>query len=292
MHRTRLTLRINATSCALFGAILAVWPVEVSKLLGQMPSLILTVLGFALIVHAGHLLFASFKKVISKLEVYYFSMCDQAWFLASLALLVITDWISTPTGIGVTIAVAIMVSAIGLAQLWTYAEATNAGVPSGSETYAAMDRLLMPANLSRLKSIGVSWLDMKMWVKIWLFFLNGVFLAAFLYIPSELARVTLVAYVACLPLMLSFMIVQRGLTRLLSLGHLIPWTPLLVYVFLRLFTDSAGSQIGAQTSPEIFVFSIVLFICVAICLVFDFYDLVRWILGHRGRLGSPSELRV
>ena len=291
MRSTRVTLRINATTCAVFGAIFAIWPIEVSKLLGQMPSLILCVLGFALIAHAGHLLVVSFKKVISKFEVYYFSAGDQAWFLASLALLVTTDWISSPTGIGMTIAVSIMVSTIGLAQLWTYAEATDAGVPSGSETHTATDRLLMPANLSRMQAIGVSWLGIKTWVKIWLFFLNGVFLAAFLFIPSEIARVTLVAYVACLPLMLSFMIVQRGLTCLLGLGHLIPWTPLLVYVYLRLFTDSAGLQISSQTSPELFVFSITLFICVAICLVFDLYDLLRWSMGHRRRLGSPSEVR-
>lgn len=291
MDATRLTLRVNATTCAVFGAIFVIWSIEVSQLLGKVPSLILTVLGLGLIAHAGHLILVSRKKAISKFEVYYFSAGDQAWFLASLALLVMTDWISSPVGIWVTIIVAIMVSTIGLAQLWTYAEATDSGVPTASDKYAETDRFLMPANLSRLKSIGVSWLGMKAWVKIWLFFLNGVFLAAFLFIPSEVARVTLVAYVACLPLMLSFMIVQRGLTRLLGLGHLIPWVPLLIYVLLRLFTDNAGSQIRFQTTPELFIFSVVLLFSVGICLAFDIYDLLRWSAGHRGRFGSSSELR-
>lgn len=289
MHSTRITLRVNAFTCAVFGIIFAIYPSEVSKNLGTIPSHIIAMLGFLLTGHAVHLLFTSLKKTVSKLEIYYFSAGDQAWFLASLALLIMTDWISTPIGYWMTIAVATMVSTIGLMQLWAYAEATNSGVPNRQESKAVTDQFLMPSTLSRLKSIGVSWLGIKTWVKVWLFVLNGVFLIAFLFLPSQLSQVTLTAYAASLPLMLSIMIVQRGLTRLLGLGHLVVWGPLLAYIFLRLFSNSAGSQISYQTNPELFSYSVTLFISLCICLALDTYDLLRWLLGNQARLGASNE---
>ncbi len=289
MYSTRIMLKINAFTCASFGATFMVFPLEVSTLLGQVPMSIITLLGVALIVNAGHLVFVSFKKTIHKLEVYYFSTSDQIWFLASLALLMMTDWVSTPIGVWVTVVVAIMVSVIGLAQLWTYSEATKSGVPNSKGCSTTADRHLMPENLSRLKSIGLSWLGIKTWIKVWLIILNAVFLTAFLFLPSKLSQVILVAYAASLPLMLSFIIVQRGLTRLLGLGHLVPWTPLLAYTFLRLFTNNAGSQISAQENLELFLFSAALLVFVMVCLAFDIYGLVRWGQGQHGRLGSPSE---
>ena len=48
----------------------------------------------------------------------------------------------------------------------------------------------------------------------------------------------LIAYLATMPLLLAIMIVERGLTRLLGVGHLITWTPLVVYLSGRLWSDA------------------------------------------------------
>lgn len=160
------------------------------------------------------------------------------------------------------------------------------GVDSGTIARPA------PAGLAaRLREIGRSWLAMKPWVKAWLFFLNGVFLAALAF-RDPLARWTLAAYLASGPLLLAMMLAQRGLTRLLGLAHLIPWLPLLAYTSLRLSGDAAGPRITPGGDPALFAWALVLGAATAVCLAFDAFDVVRWIRGERFVLGTPEAARA
>jgi hypothetical protein len=145
---------------------------------------------------------------------------------------------------------------------------------------------LLPSELSRRRAIVASWRAMKTWIKIWLFGLNGLFLASLFYLPEPAARFILTAYVLSGPLLAAMMIWQRGLTRLLGLAHLIPWLPLVFYLALRLTSDFAGPWLTRATAPGMFWFFLILLLAVTLCLVLDIYDFWRWMRGDRFRLGS------
>lgn len=141
------------------------------------------------------------------------------------------------------------------------------------------------------RRVARSWLAMKTWVKTWLFFLNAVFLAAFVF-DDPLARWTLIAYVGAGVLLFPIMYCQRGLTRFLGIAHLIPWTPLLIYLELRLTTDWVGLRIEWSADPALFAWALLLWASVVVCLGFDVFDVVRWARGERYVLGSEEAVRV
>lgn len=66
-----------------------------------------------------------------------------------------------------------------------------------------------------------------------------------------------------------------GMVRLLGLGHVIFWTPLLIYLMQRLRNDPPTGMIFR-------IAMIVLAAVIAVALVFDYYDVLRWTLGERG----------
>lgn len=154
------------------------------------------------------------------------------------------------------------------------------------DTTATNDRL--SGDISVWRAIGRSWMALKTWVKGWLFLLNGLFLLALVFLPRPSAWYILLGYLASGPLLLGFMLIQRGLTRLLGLAHLIPWIPLLVYLVLRLTTSSAGPRITAAEAPFYTSYLIVLTAAVGVCLALDVLDVVRWFRGERYVLGSPA----
>lgn len=139
-----------------------------------------------------------------------------------------------------------------------------------------------------LVAIGRSWLSLKLWVKSWLFFLNAVFLAALFLPDTSLRDWVLYTYVAAGVCLLPIMLVQRGLTRLLGLGHLIPWVPLVVYLTLRITSDLAGPALTWSDSPFVFGYVVVLLATTLVCLALDVYDLSRWIRGERYVMGSAE----
>jgi len=284
MKQLRWTLRLNVATCAVFGAVFIYDPLAVSAYLGALPRVPLQLLGTALLIHSAHLLIGSLRKNLLPWEIYYFSAGDILWFLGSLTLLVSTDYISTRVGVSATLLVACLVAGIGLFQLWYLAESRDA---AGS-TQIAGDHL--PVHLSRIEAIRNSWLGIKTWIKIWLVGLNLVFLISIYFWPTMFTQVVLVAYLATAPLLLVFMILQRGLTRLLGVAHLIPWVPLITYITLRLSGGAAGPQLTFREDSSLFVYAIVLVTFLAICLAFDLVDLVRWIKGDKARLGSPTNL--
>ena len=69
---------------------------------------------------------------------------------------------------------------------------------------------------------------------------------------------------------------QMGLVRLLGLGHVIFWTPLLYLLVGRI-----------RNNPPSGVFRlaiVALTVIIAIALVFDYLDVLRWLLGERGTI--------
>lgn len=138
------------------------------------------------------------------------------------------------------------------------------------------------------RRIGRSWLALKTWVKAWLFFLNLVLLGSFFFLHDPVGRWTAIAYLAAGPLLLGMMVCQRGLTRLLGLAHLIPWTPLMVYLVLRVSTGVVGPRLTPADDPALFGFALLVVVTVGVCLAFDLYDVLRWIRGERFVMGTPE----
>lgn len=283
MKQLRWTLRVNVATCALFGAIFLYHPSAVSAYLGTLPPQSLRMLGAALLIHSAHLLLGSMRKKLLNWEICYFSAGDILWFLGSLTLLVSTGYISTRAGVSATILVACLVASIGLCQLWYLAESE---VAVGSSQLTA-DHL--PNQMSRLEAIGASWLGIKAWIKIWLIALNLVFLISAYFWPTKFTQVVLIAYLATAPLLLATIIVQRGLTRLLGVAHLVPWVPLFAYIVARLSGGTAGPQLTLSEDSNLFIYAIVLLTFLAICLTFDLIDWVRWIKGDKARIGSSTD---
>ncbi len=110
-----LLLRLNASSCLIFGFIFVAIPSVVSTFLGGFPALILLILGGVLCLHGFHFLWASFRSPI-KLEIQYFSLGDFLWVLGSLALIVMKLWITSVIGLIATIFVAGFVGTLGVLQ--------------------------------------------------------------------------------------------------------------------------------------------------------------------------------
>lgn len=126
---------------------------------------------------------------------------------------------------------------------------------------------------------------MKTWIKVWLFALNGLFLAAIAFLPDPTARLTLACYVASAPLLAALMIWQRGLTRLLGLAHLIPWLLLVGILGARLLIVEAGD---GSPPTEMRDYFLALVVVVAFCLVLDAFDCWRWFRGERFRMGLQN----
>lgn len=138
------------------------------------------------------------------------------------------------------------------------------------------------------RSIGYSWLSLKTWVKIWLFYVNFIFIVGLAFYGQDpVVPWILIAYASSGPFLLAFMVPQRGLSRLLGLAHIVPWTPLVAYLFTRVGIDSSfGPKVTFSEYPALYVYLMLLLLSVLICLAFDYYDVARWLKGEKYLIGS------
>lgn len=244
-------LRLNAASCLGFGALFLLAPRPIAAWLGAVAPEVLGFVGAGLLLNGGHLLWAARRPRLAEAEVLWFSTADLVWWLATCALVAARWGITEPAGIMAALVVATGVAGLGLAQVLSLGRARS--------------------NLStgdHLRRIGRSWQGLPVWVKLWLVALNGVFLAAPLVWPWPSAQIVLLAYGASGPVLAAFAFWAGGMTRIMGLGHLIPWGPLLVWLVV---VPQPGSG-----------YALVLSGAVALCLSFDLYDLARWLRGDRG----------
>jgi len=254
MDSLKFTMRLNATSCISFGLLFAMVPHMIATFLGEVPKTVIIVLGIGLLANGVHLIVASRRAVVREIEVIWFSLGDIGWWLATLALVVANFWITTTWGIVVAVIVAIFVAGLGVAQLWTF----------GLQVHGHTSK-------QHLRAFATSWLALPLWVKIWLVLLNGVFIAAFAFLPERISEITLVAYFATVPLLAGQVGYDGGLRRILAWAHLVPWIPLLAWLLLI---------------PDWSAYSILLTLTVAICLAFDINDLRLFFQGDRAVVGK------
>ncbi len=73
-----------------------------------------------------------------------------------------------------------------------------------------------------------------------------------------------------------FLFEQYGMVRLLGLGHVLFWTPLVIYLWWRLRRD--------PPAPFFATVMWILLATITAALVFDYYDVLRWLLGERASI--------
>lgn len=249
-------LRLNAASCLGFGTVFLVGSGTVSAFLGTIPPEVLIAIGVGLMANGVHLSIASTRAVPRRAEIVWFSIGDLIWWMASLAFVAAGVWITTLSGVVSVLVVAMAVAALGVAQL------AILGVSKSDLS-----------TRDHWQRIGRSWLSLPTWVKIWLFALNAAFLASPFFLSWGDSHVILIAYAATGPLLLGFAVYEGGLTRLMGVGHLIPWIPLLGWLGYWLM--------DADHTMEAVAYVAFLTALISICLVLDIYDLLRWVRGER-----------
>lgn len=110
------------------------------------------------------------------------------------------------------------------------------------------------------------------WLVGWVFTLMIFNTASILFVRRVEARWILAAWLVAIVLM-NALFAQFGYVRLLGLGHVIPWTPLIIYLWIRRAHWDLGVRSGKWIAG---VFTVNL-----ISLVIDYVDVIRWLLGER-----------
>lgn len=126
MRNTRLTLRLNALSCIVFGAMFVLFAAQLGDFLGTVPTSWLQFIGAGLLIHAAHLITASMRKTLRRFEIYYFTAGDFLWLVGSVIIILPgAGLVTTFHGICATLVVGVLVFALGLAQIWTLSKANH-----------------------------------------------------------------------------------------------------------------------------------------------------------------------
>ncbi|CAJ0794191.1 hypothetical protein ACUXIW_001914 [Ralstonia pickettii] len=125
-----------------------------------------------------------------------------------------------------------------------------------------------------LKSIA----GLPAWVQTWLAILVVTNVASLTFLDSPVGRYTAMAFAIVAAVNVPIMVLQRGLTRLLSFPHFV-WVPLVLYLASQLW--------GASPLPTgpVRMYAWVVFVVNSISLTFDIIEAVRWLRGGKEVLG-------
>ena len=113
-------LRVNAASCALFGAIFVLAAPATAEMIGNPPVLMLQILGAALLTNSALLIWTSTRRQPDRVSILFFSLGDALWVAGTAGLLLAGFWITTAAGIAWSITVAAFVGTLGILQ-WKFA---------------------------------------------------------------------------------------------------------------------------------------------------------------------------
>jgi len=116
-------------------------------------------------------------------------------------------------------------------------------------------------------------LQQPWWLLLWIGWLGVVNLTALAFFSEVEARWVLIA-LAGSSIFILILCELNGYNRLLGLGHVVFWTPLMIYLYRRLPT---------LVGPRLFEQWIrVLLASIGVSLVVDYVDVLRYLLGDRG----------
>ena len=117
------------------------------------------------------------------------------------------------------------------------------------------------------------------WVPIWVNVLGAILALSlpFSLVRSE-ARLILFAFLIGIVLTIGAY-AHFGFSRILGIGHVIAWTPVVLY----LLANRRNWRVGSTIIGKWLVLAVGVMI---ISLAFDFADVVRWFLGERAPIGG------
>ena len=137
----------------------------------------------------------------------------------------------------------------------------------------------MNARLTRLlRSI----LGLPRWLHGWVAILIATNMAALWFLDHPIGLWTAIAFAAVAAMNLPVMLIQGGITRLMSVPHMI-WLPLLFYIVGELVGTDAPA-----VGSAIWTFAITVFVVNLVSVMFDLLDIVRWLNGEREILGLDA----
>ncbi|WP_340693161.1 hypothetical protein [Hyphomonas sp.] len=112
------------------------------------------------------------------------------------------------------------------------------------------------------------------WIQVWLNVLVGVLALSipFSFVRVE-ARWTLLGLVVGAGGVL-FLYSQFGYSRILGLGHVVAWTPLVAYLLAR----RSHWRVPETWAGKWIVVAVAVLL---VSLAFDYVDVIRWLLGDR-----------
>ena len=134
----------------------------------------------------------------------------------------------------------------------------------------------------RLHRLMRSFLGLPLWVQVWMTVLIATNLAAFWMLDTAVGFWTAVALAVMMAFAGPMMVIQAGMTRLLSIPHFV-WAPLTVYILYRLF----GPEPLDRHSVE-FAYAVAVLVVNGISLAFDVRESYRWLRGDREVLGVET----
>ena len=122
------------------------------------------------------------------------------------------------------------------------------------------------------------------WLNIWLMILfAGAFVlpvTLLIWKPTRLAAILCVIAALTGSFATGMLYMKLGFVKLLGLPHIIVWTPLVVYLFLKI----RSPEVGKVAKVIMCVISLV----ILISLMFDYFDVISYVLGDRKAAGQAS----
>lgn len=141
---------------------------------------------------------------------------------------------------------------------------------------------------TRSAEIWHSYRSLPGWVQVWVgFVLIPANVLPFFLLDSWSGRAGAVAALFVVATNVPIMWTACGMSRAMSLPHLLAWIPLEIALALRVF-GLAGNQPPSTTELAL---AIVLLLINGISLVFDVIDSWRWLRGQRDVPGAATRTR-
>ncbi|WP_290767045.1 hypothetical protein [Aquabacterium sp.] len=139
--------------------------------------------------------------------------------------------------------------------------------------------------MHRLQHIWHSYRSLPLWVQVWVgAILVPVNALSFLLLHTPTGQWAAWAALFVVATNVPIMWVARGMSKLMSVPHLIAWLPLQVALLARLAGQLGATPLQPFEQPLI----LALLLTNGISLVFDAIDSVRWLQGDRAVPGMPS----
>jgi len=126
-----------------------------------------------------------------------------------------------------------------------------------------MDGVLMEG----IMSMPIGW-------QIWVYWMMIVNTASIFFLRTPIGKFCLAVWIPN-GIMMSLLAEQVGYTRLLGLSHIIWWTPLVLFIALRIKNKAVDFSTWAGR------WALVLLVTNALSLVVDYVDVARYIAGDR-----------